>query len=526
MRQALYRTYRPRRFRDVVGQDVPVRILKEAVRQGALTHAYLLCGPRGTGKTSVARILAQAATCEQPEGGEPCGTCASCVAAEQGTHLDIMEIDGASNRGIDEVRQLRERVWHLPAQGRMKAYIIDEVHMLTDAAFNAFLKTLEEPPPHVLFIFATTEPHRLPITVLSRCQRYDFGRIPAPVIRDNLRAIVDSEGVAADENALLRIAQASEGGLRDAQSMLDQCLAAGPVTEESVSDMLGALDEGHLGALVDAILAGQPGRVLDATDQAYAAGRDPRYLLRDTAERLRDLWVRETLGEAALGDFRAARLRVHPVSAVRGADAWFQALQELAEAEARLRSVFSPRLVIELGLMKAMLALAAEPTRQFASAEPSPVRHDPPAAPVSPVPEPAPDRAPAPGRGRMTGPGRFEDVVHRLKKRSQLTAALFRSVDVDDGGDPVRIGFQYPAHHRVLDDEKSGHRKAFLDAFHEVYGNRGVTFHVSPVSPVSHVSEANEASSESGPDPRVARVRELFGPNVTVEVLPEEGEEG
>ena len=509
MRQALYRTYRPQRFLDVVGQDVPVRILKEAVRQGALTHAYLFSGPRGTGKTSVARILARAATCEQPEDGEPCGRCPSCTAAEQGTHLDILEIDGASNRGIDEVRQLRERVWHLPAQGRMKVYIIDEVHMLTDAAFNAFLKTLEEPPPHVLFIFATTEPHRLPITVLSRCQRYDFGRIPTPVIRDNLRTITEREGVEADVLALMRIAEASDGGLRDAQSMLDQCLAAGAVTEASVAEMLGALDEGHLTALVDALLAQDASRVLDAVDQAYAAGSDPRYLLRDTAERLRDLWVRESLGEGALGEFRAARLRGHHLTVAPEADRFFHALEKLADAETRLRSAFSPRLIIELGLMQAMLALSSAAAREE-EVRPVAVPRDisAPAAPPEAVPAPTTTR---PGKP-PTATSRFEDVVSRLKKKSQLTAALFRSVDVDDRADPVRVGFQYPAHYRVLEDEKSGHRKAFLEAFREVYQDRRVLFHVAGPAPDAVV------------DPRAAKVREVFGPNVTVEVGPEEGE--
>jgi DNA polymerase-3 subunit gamma/tau len=513
MRQALYRTYRPRRFREVVGQDLIVRILREAVRQGQLTHAYLFSGPRGTGKTSVARILAAAATCAGPEDGEPCGRCPSCQAAEQGAHLDIIEIDGASNRGIDEVRELRERVWHLPALGQRKVYIVDEVHMLTDAAFNAFLKTLEEPPPHVVFIFATTEPHRLPVTVVSRCQRYEFGRIPLPAIVENLVHILEAEGAPYERQAVERLAEASDGGLRDAQSLLDQALAAGAVTLADVDAMLGALDAQQLGQIVQAMLSGEAAALLRATDAAYAAGRDPRYVLRDVAGRLRDLWVWTTLGAEALEETVRARLVSHGAAEpppVRGD--WFRALEALAEAEGRLRGTFSPRLVIELGLLKAMQALqpaADQATAPVEGAEPHrPARTAVPteSAAPAPVPEPAGQEVAEDSAKPSVVSHRFNQVVDRLKHRSQLVAALFRSVEVDDRGETVRVGFQFPAHFRVLDDVKSGHRQIFLECFREIYGSRNVQFYVVEAEP----------QRPDGVDPRIIKTRAVFGPDVPV----------
>lgn len=538
-RQALYRTYRPRRFADVVGQDAQIQVLKEAVRQGQLTHAYLLAGPRGTGKTSVARILAEAATCFAPNDGEPCGTCASCHAQESGGHLDIVEIDAASNRGIDEVRDLKERVLHAPAVGRRKVYIVDEVHMLTPEAFNAFLKTLEEPPDHVLFIFATTEPHKLPITVLSRFQRYDFQRIPDPDIVQNLSDVLGKEGQPFEEAALHRLAEASEGGLRDAQSLLDQVLAGGPVTEQRVNDMLGVLDESQLTQVVGALLEGDAAGLLTVADEAYRAGRDSRHMLREVARRLRDLWVLNAVGPDSLPNHRAARLmRDYPAVEVDHVK-WLYALDQLAEAETRLRGSFPPRLVVELGLLKAMHGLRgttestppashasvssrprAEAPREVAPQLPSPVaRATPPQRSVDPTP-----LAEEPRDGGAAIPRDFEKVLGLLKNR-RLTAALFRHVAVVENADQVEVRFQYPAHFRVLDDEKSGHRQLFLECFRTVYGDKRIVFAVdtdgassdgTADAPVDH-------SLEGAEDELIQRSRAVFGSEVTVRVIPSPG---
>lgn len=533
-RQALYRTYRPRRFGDVVGQDAQVRVLKEAVRQGQLTHAYLLAGPRGTGKTSVARILAEAATCVGPVDGEPCGTCASCRAQESGGHLDIVEIDAASNRGIDEVRDLKERVLHAPALGRRKVYIVDEVHMLTPEAFNAFLKTLEEPPDHVLFIFATTEPHKLPITVLSRFQRYDFQRIPDPDIVKNLRYVLEKEGQTFEEAALIRLAEASEGGLRDAQSLLDQVLAGGPVTEQRVNDLLGILDESQLTQVVCALLEGDAARVLTVADEAYRAGRDARHMLREVARRLRDLWVLHVVGPESLPTHRAARLlRDYPSCHVDHAH-WLSALDQLAEAETRLRGSFPPRLVVELGLLKAMQGLRgttaavpqpsdlrvvarpdAESGVRAASQKASPVVSASPPEPPSEIPREEPRG------GEAVVPRDFEKVLELLKNR-RLTAALFRHVTVIENADQVEVRFQYPAHFRVLDDEKSGHRQLFLECFRTIYGDKSIVFAVDGDGPRPDGSPDAHDTQGSGnvDDEFIQRSREVFGPEVPVRVIP------
>ena len=255
---ALYRQWRPKRFSDLVGQTHVSRTLAQAIETGRVGHAYLFSGPRGTGKTSTAKILAKALNCAEGPTPEPCGDCESCRRVNEGTSMDVFEIDAASNRGIDEIRELRETIQFAPVSGRYKVYIIDEVHMLTAEAFNALLKTLEEPPAQVVFILATTEIHKVPATIQSRCQRYDFKRIAAEVIAARLRYVADQSGIAAEDAALFLIAQGAAGGLRDALSALDQCaaLAETAVTEKLVRDILGLVGREHIEKCLRAIAAG------------------------------------------------------------------------------------------------------------------------------------------------------------------------------------------------------------------------------------------------------------------------------
>lgn len=254
---ALYRKWRPQTFADVKGQDHIVTTLQNQILSQRIGHAYLFCGTRGTGKTSVAKIFARAVNCEHPVDGSPCGECPSCKQIAAGTSLNVVEIDAASNNGVENIREIREQVQYPPTEGAYRVYIIDEVHMLSTGAFNALLKTLEEPPSYVIFILATTEVHKIPITVLSRCQRYDFRRITVDTIADRLKELTDAEGMPVEEKALRYVAKAGDGSMRDALSLLDQCAAfhfGETLTYEHVLDVLGAVDNSVFRELFRAVL--------------------------------------------------------------------------------------------------------------------------------------------------------------------------------------------------------------------------------------------------------------------------------
>ena len=285
---ALYRKWRPQGFDALVGQEAVRTALTNALETGRIAHAYLFAGPRGTGKTSTAKILAKAVNCEHGPTPNPCNECQNCVRINDGTSMDVFEIDAASNRGIDEIRDLREKVAFAPVSGRYKVYIIDEVHMLTTEAFNALLKTLEEPPPHVIFILATTEPHKIPATIHSRCQRFDFRRVTDADIVKRLREVADGSGIAADDDALQLIAVQADGGMRDALSLLDQCgVMAERVTAETVRSVLGIVGREALRELVKAIGEGQVPRALELLETLLAGGKDVKQIITELAEYLR-----------------------------------------------------------------------------------------------------------------------------------------------------------------------------------------------------------------------------------------------
>lgn len=289
---ALYRKFRPAEFSEVKGQEHIVTTLQNQIKANRIGHAYLFCGTRGTGKTSIAKIFAKAVNCESPVDGSPCGECPTCKSIAAGTSMNVIEIDAASNNGVDNIREIRENVAYSPTEGKYKVYIIDEVHMLSIGAFNALLKTLEEPPEYVIFILATTEAHKIPITILSRCQRYDFKRITAETICDRLRDLMDKEAVEVEEKALRYIAKAADGSMRDALSLLDQCIAfylGKKLTYDNVLDVLGALDTDVYSSLLRKIIKRDIPSVMSDVEDIVMQGRELSQFVTEFIQYLRNL---------------------------------------------------------------------------------------------------------------------------------------------------------------------------------------------------------------------------------------------
>ncbi|TGE34042.1 DNA polymerase III subunit gamma/tau [Desulfosporosinus sp. Sb-LF] len=349
---ALYREWRPKMFRDIVGQDHITKTLVNALKQGKIAHAYLFSGPRGTGKTTAAKILAKALNCEQKDGVEPCNHCASCTSIDHGSAMEVFEIDAASNRGIDEIRDLRENVKLSSIQGKYKVYIIDEVHMLTTEAFNALLKTLEEPPPQVIFILATTEVQKIPLTILSRVQRFEFHRISVENIQNRLVEVCTSLNRQVHPNALVVIAQKSEGGLRDALSILDQCLLQdGPIGVEDVYLVLGMVGETFSAQLVDSLLSSNYSECLTLLAEGIQQGRDPRQIIRELLDYLRQMLLTSATREAPLVAPHIQE-RLLKQSEQSGISRMLHWISILLQGEGQLKYASNARLAAELLLVQ------------------------------------------------------------------------------------------------------------------------------------------------------------------------------
>ena len=364
--QALYRQWRPKDFSHMVGQEAVMETLRHQVETGRIPHAYLFCGSRGTGKTSTAKILARAINCEHPRNGDPCGECDACRQMENDESMDIVEMDAASNRGIDEARNLRESVKYPPQTGRYKVYIIDEVHMLTREAFNALLKTLEEPPSFVVFILATTEPQQLPATILSRCQRFDFGRIPARQIAGRLREAADGAGAEATDGALMAIARAAEGGMRDALSILDMCIGYGTrVDEKLVQNVLGTSDRAFLFRFSQALTAQNAGETLRLIDEAMQTGREPAALARSLCDHLRTMLTAKLCGGeiAEMLDLpdETAQEYIRAGDEI-GASRLMDVLDQYMRLDGDLKYAASPRIALENASLKCCLRTEAADT--------------------------------------------------------------------------------------------------------------------------------------------------------------------
>jgi DNA polymerase III subunit gamma/tau len=401
---SLYRTWRPKSFADLVGQDAVVRTLTHAIEGGKLAHAYLFSGPRGSGKTSAAKILARCINCVQGPTAHPDNTCENCIAMLNGTALDVLEIDAASNRGIDEIRSLRDAVKFAPSSMRMKVYIIDEAHMLTKEGANAFLKTLEEPPAHAVFILATTEPEKLPVTILSRCQRYAFRRISIPVMIERMREIATYEGIAIDEAALAAIAYRADGGLRDALTMLEQAaaFADGPITTGVIELAFGATGRNYANTLVDAVVAGDAAATLRTIEEASDAGADMLVLTRSLIANFRNLLVAHIDPELLARDLAPEDAEIATERAIDVPQATIvRALRVLADAASLARTGANPRLELETALLRFLLEegegtvipSVAKRSRGTAAV----VEKAPPPKPIeTPVPKPTPAKSAEP----------------------------------------------------------------------------------------------------------------------------------
>lgn len=354
---ALYRKWRPPVFDDVKGQDPIVSALRNQIHTGRIGHAYLFCGTRGTGKTSVAKIFARAVNCEAPVNGNPCNQCSSCRAVNQGNSVNVMEIDAASNNGVDNIREIRDEVRYAPTEGRYKVYIIDEVHMLSTGAFNALLKTLEEPPAHVIFILATTEVHKIPVTVLSRCQRYDFRKISVDVIASRLKQLTDGEGVEIEDRALKYIARKADGSMRDSISLLDQCIAfhyGELLTYDKVLDVLGAASYDLFGSLLEAALDERTADCIGLIDEIVMQGRELGQLVSDFIWYLRNIMLLKAsdLDADTLEVSEEELLELGRMSRKISEETLLRYIRVFSELSGRIRYANDKRVLLEMAFIK------------------------------------------------------------------------------------------------------------------------------------------------------------------------------
>ncbi len=354
---ALYRKWRPATFEDVKGQDHIVTTLKNQIKADRIGHAYLFCGTRGTGKTTVAKILAKAVNCEHPVDGSPCGECKVCQAVASGASMNVIEIDAASNNGVDNIREIKEEVAYSPTEGRFKVYIIDEVHMLSIGAFNALLKTLEEPPSYVIFILATTEAHKIPITILSRCQRYDFKRISIDTISDRLMHLMHEEGVNVEEKAIRYVAKAADGSMRDALSLLDQCLAfymGQDLKYDNVLEILGAVDTEVFSAFYRKVIEGDSIGLIYMLDRIVTEGRDLTQFVADFTWYLRNLMLMQSATDASsVLEMSAENMRLLEEDAkLTDMNGVMRYIRVFSELSGQIKNSTQKRVLVEVALIK------------------------------------------------------------------------------------------------------------------------------------------------------------------------------
>jgi DNA polymerase-3 subunit gamma/tau len=543
----LARKWRPQTFDQVVGQTTVTRTLKNALASGRIGHAFLLSGPRGVGKTTTARVLAKALNCAKGDGPgpEPCGQCSSCQEIAAGTSMDVQEIDGATHNGVEQVRELRESARYNPARDRFKIWIIDEVHMLSTGAFNALLKTLEEPPPRVKFVFATTEYHKIPDTIVSRCQQYDFRLIPARELQAHLREVATGETVTVSDETLGRIARAAEGSVRDALSLFDQVLSFSgqEVRDEDVSALLGLIDRELLLAVSQAVAAGDSLALLEAVERLADHGVDYRNFVRELLLHFREVLLLKLAppGSALLASLPPEeRDRLRPLGAAYSEEDLLRVVEVLTDADTELRLAQDPRVTVELALLKlvqlrrllpfadlvdrvermAQGSAVAAP-RAVAPVAATPARAAAPATATGPPPPRTapPPTAPPPGSaGSLPAPAGPTDLLGALAAQAQARPSLaqpLRGAQVREEGDAVVLEVQ-PDFYRLAES----HLDEYLDLLRKVSGRPRKVRIVPAEAPVAAAApspaeeQRRRTRDEAVGEPAVQEALDLFGGRV------------
>lgn len=541
--QVYYRKWRPGTFSDLAGQEHVAGTLKQAVVQDRISHSYLFCGTRGSGKTTTARVLAKAVNCLNPQGGDPCEECVICVSINEGRNLDIIELDAASNRGVEEIREIREKVNFQPAQNRRKVYIIDEAHMLTREASNAFLKTLEEPPEHVIFILCTTEADRLLPTILSRCQRYDFRRLPGQTIYDRLAYITDQEAIAIHPDALRMIARNAGGSMRDALNILEQLAVSsdGDITLRDVEESLGLVRSDAYLALAQKLLSGDTTGSLETINDVVWEGGEPRQLHRQTLDLLRSMLLLSwdagqnlDLPDDTLAGLRSVIEKTDSHHILRAVRIWGEASVGLRydapsalSLEIAAAEICSPEIAQESPVtMPAQAPPAAPPPQRPAAPPPQPRQPrqgnagPPPSrqpAPAAPAPAPPPDNQPAPARAPAAAPdslqGRWEQAVRQLarsKGSKYNLGALLRDcrpagVHLADDDATLVLPFSNAANLDRMQEELNvpGVRDTIEQAIEQSFGSRH-TFQVTLAGASGDGASSNRSPIQESPLVRTA----------------------
>ena len=494
--QALYLAWRPMRFEDVIGQEHITRTLRNSLKSGRVRHAYLFSGPRGTGKTSTARLLAKAVNCAHEDAGQrPCNECAACRSVNEGRYLDLIEIDAATHTGVDDVRDLRDKIAFSPGEGSYKVYIIDEVHRFTGNAFDALLKTLEEPPPHAVFVLATTEIDKVPATIKSRCLPFEFRRVPLLTVADHLQKIAEAEGLHIERQALELIARQGTGSVRDSISLLDQIVTdpAESITLALAQEVLGTASSDAVRALVDALVQGDAAAGLEVINRAVDAGSDPQQFGQQIVEQLRALLLAQTASAALVVASEEERERYQAQADEIEPRQLLQALRNFNKALADDLGGWQPQLALELALVESLAAPteADVPAPPAVSVTSATAARPPQAAPVrKPVSAPARKSATAPTkREATTDPApseptepedeltleqlqaRWEEVMQTLTRehRSSIVPALVKSARVSDlQGDKVMLGFETETLREKMD--KAETREVLEQILQTVFG--------------------------------------------------------